>query len=188
MHLRGLIMEDIIFENVPKLKTPVGEFRVSTDNGEEVLFSVQKNSFDSPYDIYSSDKARKQGSIATETNFTILIPTASLTVGAEYTIHFDQGAWAHCDSTEHAICYSATIEDWVIGIGSFVPGDATLENKAFDEAFVPHYTVEGLAEFNGFKFKLLDDSLEFVPFDVAWLKADMMPVSTCLKALGFWLC
>ena len=72
-------MQELIYENITELKTPVGYFFV-TDGNVSIPFSVRKNTFDVPYHIYDN-KRQVIGELNTETNFDLVIDTSKLKSG-----------------------------------------------------------------------------------------------------------
>lgn len=198
--------EEYIYQDITELKTPVGSFRVFS-NEDNIPFSVEKNGFDLPSGIYDENN-NVIGTIHTETNYSIVIPASRLELGKEYTISFDKGNWEYCDSDEHTICFNTVIDEWAVGIGAYDPNDQEKDRQAweyseqmgflkqnfiqeppeYDETDFIRYTTEALDECNGFKFKLFDYTADKIYFDVAWIKIEEYPTIEYEGALGFWLC
>ena len=198
--------EDIIYKDIDKLCTPVGEFVVVSECGERIRFSVRKNYFDIPYEI-SENSEHATGIIQTDTNYCILIDSDKLQVGINYKVFFSAGQWEFNDSDEHTNCYSTVIDDWVVGIGAYDPNDEEKEDQMwayskkmgyldqnfvkapqrFDESKFRGYSVEALDELNGFEFVLYDKSKEQVYFEVAWIKIEKYKTIEYESAIGLWL-
>lgn len=168
-----------VFTNIDKLITPVGFFRVYSDSGEIIPFSVEKNLFDHPAEVYD-DSDRVIGTISTETNYCIVIDTASLEIGKNYRIEFSAGKWTFCGSDEGTVCYASVIGDYAVGIG----GDDPTENRGsrFEDYNV--FPIDGL---NGFGFSIFNDSKESIIFPVAWVLIDQFPAVEYEAGLDFWL-
>lgn len=199
--------ESIIFKNIDKLYTPVGEFVVESENGERISFCVRNNLFDIPYEV-GDNASQVTGIINTDTNYCIVIEADKLQVGIKYRIYFTAGNWEFCDSDEHTNCYNTVIDDWVVGIGAYDPNDEEKENQArdyskkmgylergfvkmpskYDESNFRAYSVEVLNELNGFEFILFDKSKDSVVFETAWIKVEKYPTIEYERALGLWLC
>lgn len=199
--------ENIIYKDIDKLCTPVGEFVVVSENGEHIRFSVRKNYYDIPYEV-GNDPEHVIGTIQTDTNYCIEISADKLQVGIKYKVFFSEGRWEFNDSDEHTNCYSTVIADWVVGIGAYDPNDEEKENQMwayskemgyleqrfiqappnYDESTFREYSVEVLDELNGFEFILYDKSRDKVRFEVAWIKIEEYPTIEYEGAIGFWLC
>lgn len=199
--------ENIIFKDIDKLCTPVGEYAVVSESGEHIIFSVRKYYFDFPYEV-GDDPEHVIGSIQTDTNYCIEISVDKLQVGTKYKVFFSKGRWEFNDSDEHTICYSAVIDDWVVGIGAYDPNDEEKEDQRwayskemgyleqhliqappnYDESKFREYSVEVLDELNGFEFVLYDKSRDKVRFEVAWIKVEEYPTIEYEGAIGLWLC
>lgn len=199
--------ENIIYKDIDKLCTPVGEFVVASENGEHIRFSVRKNYYDIPYEV-GNDPEHVIGTIQTDTNYCMEIPADKLQVGIKYKVFFSTGRWEFNDSDEHTNCYSTVIADWVVGIGAYDPNDEEKEDQMwayskemgyleqrfvqappnYDESKFREYSVEVLDELNGFEFILYDKSRDKVRFEVAWIKIEEYPTIEYEGAIGFWLC
>ena len=197
---------DKIFEQIEELKTPVGAFCVF-DGDKKIAFSVEKNLVDMPSEVVDEND-NVIGTVNTDTNYRIVIPTDDLEIGKDYMICFSDGKWEFCDSDEHTICYDAVIGDWVVGIGAYDPNDIRKEDQImkyskemgfleqgfakepdeYDESEFTEYTVEPLSDFNGFRFKLFDKTTATVYFEVAWIKIGEYPTLEYEGAIGLWLC
>lgn len=199
--------ENIIYKDIDKLCTPVGEFVVASENGEHIRFSVRRNYYDIPYEV-GNDPEHVIGAIQTDTNYCIEISADKLQVGIKYKVYFSEGRWEFNDSDEHTNCYSTVIADWVVGIGAYDPNDEEKEDQMwayskemgyleqrfiqappnYDESTFREYSVEVLDELNGFEFILYDKSRDKVRFEVAWIKIEEYPTIEYEGAIGFWLC
>ena len=195
-------IQELIYENITELKTPVGYFFV-TDGNVSIPFSVRKNTFDVPYHIYDN-KQQVIGELNTETNFDLVIDTSKLKIGYYYHIRFSNGTFSFGGSDEHTESIVTTIESWSVGIGSYNPNDDEELEQAifytgkdkgyiqyppvFDETRFVRYTVSSASESSeGFEFKLLDYSYPEIVFNVAWIKNDNYDKDTYENALDFWL-
>ena len=181
-------MKDIIYTNLCELKTPVGSFRIMSDSGELLRFSVIKNPYDIPYEVFNENK-ECIGTITTDTNYRILIDVSCLKMDTEYDILFSKGVWNFCDSDEHTECYSTLIDNWAVGIGAFDPNDEKKcsPNFHYDESEFEKYTVDALPAKNGFRFRLLEYSVQTIRFEVAWIRIGEFPTIEYDGAIGFWL-
>jgi len=99
------VEESIIYKDIDKLCTPVGEFVVVAESGERIRFSVRKNYYDVPYEV-GEDSEHVTGTIQTDTNYCIIIDSNKLQVGTNYKVFFSAGLWEFNDSDEHTNCYS----------------------------------------------------------------------------------
>lgn len=147
------------------------------------------------------------GTIEANTNYEIVIDTATLEIGKKYIIHFSGGYWSCCASDQNTVCYCTTKDNWVVGIGAYDPNDeekhrqaylyspkkGLLKNKMigypghFDESNFKEYLIERLPKGNGFRFILFKDHREKIYFPVAWVKADKNHIEDYKAAIGFWL-
>lgn len=198
--------KEYVYTNIRELITPKGFFAVYDDD-KKIPFSVLRNSMDMPCKVYGNHD-EVVGTIHTETNYQIVIESKKLQIDKEYIIKFSCGKWEYCDSDEHTTCYCTTVNDWVIGIGTFDPCECWKEEQvwkyskeksvlersfcqapfSYDERCFEIYTVEALDDYSGYKFKLFDYKSEFIYFEVAWLQAKDYPIIEYENALGLWLC
>ena len=195
-------MENYIYENITELKTPVGYFFVS-DGNVNIPFSIRKNTFNVPYQIYDNNQ-QVIGELNAEKNFSLIIDVNNLKLGCYYNIGFSNGTFSIGGSDEHTESIVTTIENWTVGIGAYNPNDDeeleqaifyTGKDKAyiqypptFDEKRFVRYTVSSASESaGGFEFKLLDYSYPEIVFNVAWIKNDNYDKDTYEDALDFWL-
>ena len=176
-----------IYENIDKLQTPVGYFYV-TSGEDTVAFHVARNSFDVPYEIYD-DHNTVIDTIHSETNYTIAVPTESLTLGKGSVIRFSAGKWDFFGPDEHTEGYTAVIDHWVVGIGGYDPNDDKKSGKDWDysTAGFTEYDIEALDDNSGFRFWLLDRKKDYILFRVAWIEIGSYPVIQYEDAVAFWV-
>lgn len=192
---------EYIFKDIQALKTPVGEFTVHNRN-RKISFSVIKNEFDVPYEIYENQNVT--GEINISDTYHIIIDTSFLEIGSLYSIVFLSGKWEFCASDENTYCYCTVIDDWCVGIGIYDQNEderlnqalyyseinSFLENnipKKYDESKFVSHTFEELPENNGYSFRLLDKSWDYIQFQVAWIETEKYSPDIYKKAIGFWL-
>lgn len=204
--VRRTKVSEYIFENILQLDTPVGYF--SVNHGRlKIPFSVKKNSYNVPYNIYDMKNEHILDTVQIETNYAIVIDVNEMKVGSLYSISFSNGQLKFCDSDEHTEAFTTTINNWSIGIGSYNPNDdeeydqaeeyskklgtyakgTIVEPPFYDESKLRKYRVWFSERANGFKFKLLDKSIEKIVFPVAWMKNDELESFYYEDALSFWL-
>lgn len=198
----GLKLEKYIYKNITELETPVGYFFV-TDEKIRIPFSIRKNTFDAPYQIYG-DNRQVIEELNTETNYDLIIDINNLKIGCYYYIGFSNGTFHFGGSDEHTESVVLTTERWSVGIGSYNPNDdEELEQAifytgkdtgyiqyppAFDETKFVRYTVSSANESTeGFNFKLLDYSYPEIVFKVAWIENAKYDKELYEDALDFWL-
>lgn len=116
-----------IFKDIKALKTPVGEFAVYSGN-RKINFSVIKNDFDIPYQIYENQNVT--GEINISDTYHIIIDTSFLEIGSLYSIVFSSGKWEFCTSDENAYCYCTVIDNWCVGIGIYDQNEDERLNQA----------------------------------------------------------
>lgn len=177
-------MEKYIFENITELKNPVGYFFV-TDGNVNIPFSIRKNTFNVPYQIYD-DNHQVIDEINIETNYELVIDVNKIKLGYYY-IRFSNGTFSFGGSDEETESIVTTIENWSVGIGAYNPNDKEL-GQAIDETRFVRYTVSSASELEeAFEFKLLDYSYPEIVFTVAWIENDNYDKDTYEDALVFWL-
>ncbi|MCR5725980.1 MAG: hypothetical protein K6G24_00800 [Lachnospiraceae bacterium] len=197
---------DWIFKDIDELVTPVGAFRV-LDGGRRVPFSVVKNPFDYPSEVY--DKARNViGTITSDTNYRIVIPISRLEIGKDYMVRFSAGEWRSNCSGEHTTCACTVIGDWVVGIGAYDWNDDEKEEQCwkysaqkgyldkgfvkeppeYDESDFAKYSVFVMDDYNGYLIRLYDKTEKYVYIEVAWVKIERYSADEYEGALGVWLC
>lgn len=199
---------ELVFKNITKLQTPVGFFSVSCED-TLIPFSVERNSFDLPSEVYDGNKVI--GTIHTDTNYCIVIDSRKLEIGKEYIVKFfanEDCKWDRCDSDEHTTCFDTIIGEWAVGIGAYDPNDLKKEEQAwdysermgflkqkfvqepptYDETTFIEYTVANLKTYDGYRFKVFGYSSDRIYFEVAWIKIDEYPEIEYEGALGYWLC
>jgi len=192
-------MEDYIYENITLLKTPVGYFYV-TDGQKHIPFSVRKNGFDVPYEVYD---IKKNGTYEfnTETNYDLVIDLRELRMGITYRIGFSGGKLHFGGSDEHTESLVTTIGKWSVGLGAFDPNDDEKTEQAikytgrgkshiqdppfFDETKFIRYDVSSTSD--GFDFRLLDRSCPYIVFTAAWIENTVYDKDIYEDAIDFWL-
>lgn len=102
--------ESIIYKDIDKLCTPVGEFVVVSESGERIRFSVRKNYYDVPYEV-GEDSEHVTGTIQTDTNYCIIIDSDKLQVGTNYKVFF-----LHISDKRNAILASAVYSDYITSV------------------------------------------------------------------------
>lgn len=190
---------EYIFRDIEELITPVGNFSVYCAD-KKIPFSVIRNNFDVPYSIY--DENHNEINIAD--TYYILINTSALEIGSVYKIAFSCGEWEFETSDEHTTCYCSVIKNWAVGIGAYDPNDdektaqifqysklngfngLRCPNKYDESKFISHI-IETLPEKNGYSFRLIDKSWEYIQFPVAWIEIKDYNAEIYRRALGFWL-
>ena len=100
-------MENYIYENITELKTPVGYFFVS-DGNVNIPFSIRKNTFNVPYQIYDNNQ-QVIGELNAEKNFSLIIDVNNLKLGCYYNIGFSNGTFSIGGSDEHTESIILTI-------------------------------------------------------------------------------
>ena len=189
---------EIIYSNITELTTPVGSFRVSSDSGEVLPFSVVRNPWDHPTEV-CDENGNVIGQIETKTDYQILIDADSLEIGKTYKIIFSSGQWQFCDADEHTVCFHSIIGKYAVGIGAYDPNDEEKfdqmcklglcrEPDEYDESKFTGYTVYSTETLNGFSFKKFDDSIEKITFLAVWISMDGYSPTEYENALGLWLC
>lgn len=196
-----IILESFIYKNIIKLETPVGYFFV-TDGKNNIPFSVQKNNFNVPYEVY--DNKEIIGELNTDTNYDLVIDVNDIKIGSCYYIKFSVGNLSFGGSDEHTESIVTTINNWSVGIGAYNPNDdEELEQAAiytgndkgyiqyppvFDETKFVRYSLSSPFEHSdGFEFKLLDYSYPEITFKVAWIENDRFDKETYEDAISFWI-
>lgn len=198
-------MEDsYIFKNIRQLKTPIGYFAIY--DREAIPFSVTRNLFNLSSQVYN-ERGNIIGEIHTETNYTIELAAKDLEIGQEYHINFSAGTWKYCNSGQNTTCLCTIIDNWAVGIGAYDPTDSEKQQQqwaysrqhgfleygnlteppAYDESQFSAYTVCETEDSSGFRFRLIDRTMEQITFEVAWVKIDKYPTIEYESALGFWL-
>jgi hypothetical protein len=137
-----------------------------------------------------------------------VLTVKELIVGEDYSIQFSRGEWKLCHSDEHTICFYTVLEDWLVGIGAYDPNDYrkydqswayskkmgfiergfVKEPPMYDESQFDGYTVIPKDDYSGFEFKLHDNRIDAVSFEVCWIKKEEHEESIYVDALGLWLC
>lgn len=197
-------MSDYLFHNITELKSPIGTFSVMYKE-QKVPFSVAKNSFDIPYDVYEDEKIVK--TFTTETNYSLEIDVCNLKIGEVYKLSFSAGILEFCDSDERTVALATTEDGWTVGVGMYNPNDdgeleqaieyskekgyyaqkVIIEPPQYDESRLKGYSIWQSDDKSGFTFKLLDDTVKTIYFSVAWIKCEVDSEDDCEGAIGFWL-
>ncbi len=195
---------DFIFNDIDKLITPIGSITV-THEGAPITFSVKKNSFNIPYEIYGDDRHTVTDTLQTETNYNIVIPTVALEIGKIYEIRFDGEALEIGGGDEHTLSLTATFGGYSIGIGAYDPNDNEKLDQAyqhtqekgykhgihmpseFDQSKFINYALDVLDDMTGYSFKLIDRSAEYIYFTAAWICNGYLDVLYYENALDFWI-
>lgn len=196
---------EYIFSDIEDLITPVGKFSIYSSN-KKIPFSVIRNNFKVPYSVYDENN-NIIDEIDISDMYNILINTSVLEIGSAYKVVFSGGKWEFEDSDEHTNCYCSVIGNWAVGIGAYDPNDdekisqiwyyskvnGFLEQNIlkspdkYDESKFISHIIEPLPENNGYSFRMLDKSWEYVDFPVAWIEIKEYSAETYKNALGFWL-
>ena len=145
-------MQELICQNITELETPVGYFFVS-DGNVNVPFSIRKNSFNVPYQIYA-DNQQVIDELNTETNYDLVIDVNNLKTELYYTIGFSRGTFSYGGADEHTESIVTTIDNWSLGIGAYNPND---------EEEIEQSTIWHITEFDETKFVRYTVSLATIP-------------------------
>lgn len=171
------------------LRTPCGDILVVDDNNTYIPFYLRKNKFDCPYDFENA--AGKTEIINTDTNYSLVIETASLKYGTHYRLYMPDTKLEYGDSDERTECVSGCSNGYCIAIGAYSPNDDEKQEQAydysekmgflkqrfiqdppsFDESKFTKYDVEMLEDKSGFRFHLIDDKCSEIVFAVAWISS-----------------
>lgn len=195
-------MDEYVFENIKRLETPVGYFSI-TDGEKEMPFSVVKNSFNIPAQIYDENGKETGKELSTETNYSIVIDIKNLDFNHIYRIFFSEISLEYFGSDAETESQIATFGEWSIGLGIYNP-NAKEETEQF--LYYIDYTKEKFPEKEfecdkskfkeyevwhdekgGYDFKLLDKSKEKIYFNVAWIKNENYPKIEYESAIDFWV-
>lgn len=204
-------MNELVYENITKLQTPVGFFCVSDENGL-IPFSVERYTLQRPYEVTDDDE-NVIGHIIIDTPYLISLDVDTLQTGKEYIVKFmpnGECQWEYCDSDEDSTSYSTRIGEWVIGIGGYdintwskykqrlqysieqgyVKNDSgfLVDPPEYDETKLVGYIADALDSLDGYQFRVIDSHFKIIRFSVAWVKVDQYPVIEYENALGSWLC
>lgn len=196
---------EYIFRDIEDLITPVGNFSVYYGD-KKIPFSVIRNNFKIPYSAYDENN-NVTGEIDISDTYYILISTSELEIGSVYKVAFSCGEWEFEDSDEYTYCYCSVIENWAVGIGmydhneqekmeqiwyyskvnGFLEQNILRSPDKYDESKFISHIIEPLPENNGYSFRMLDKSWEYIQFPVAWIEIKEYSAETYKRALGFWL-
>lgn len=186
------------------LKTPCGDILVVDENNTYIPFHIRKNTFDCSYDFENA--AGKTEVINTDTNYSLVIETASLKYGTYYRIYMPDTKLEYGDSDERTECVSGCINGYCIAIGAYSPNDDEKMEQAydysekmgylkqrfiqdppsFDESKFTKYDVEMLNDKSGFLFHLIDDKCSEIVFKVAWISSQVGEEIHYEGAVQFW--
>lgn len=67
-----MIMGEYDFCNITELASPVGIFTVKFEE-KKIPFSIKKNNFDIPFEVYDSENKNVIAMLRTETNYSLII-------------------------------------------------------------------------------------------------------------------
>lgn len=193
---------EYVFLDIKDLITPVGKFSVYCGD-EKIPFSVVRNTFDIPCPVYNENNDVTDKINISDT-YHIIISTSVLEIGSVYKVVFSCGEWEFEGSDEHTVCYCSVIENWAVGIGAYDPNDdektAQMFNYSkingfskimipdkYDESKFKSYVVQVLPEKNGYSFRLLDKSWEYIKFQAEWIEIKEYRAEDYKDALSFWL-
>ena len=99
-------------------------------------------------------------------------------------------------------CYTAVIDRWAVGIGGYDPNEKTMYSQdisysrevgfwahkdVYDESEFVEYFLDYPDDCNGFRFRMIDRTGEYVRFYVAWIELGQYPTDEYEFALGLWL-
>lgn len=197
---------NFIFKDIDKLITPIGSIIVTCE-GSPITFSVERNSFYVPYEIYSDNHHTVTDILQTEANYDIVISTAALEIGKTYEIRFDGGTLNTNCGDEHTLSLTGTFNGYSIGLGAYNPNDNEELEQAyqysekngclkkhviqmppqFDESRFINYALKILDDMTGYSFKLIDKSAEYIYFKAACIRNGYLDALYYEDALDFWI-
>lgn len=183
------------------LQTPCGDIRIEDSEGNLVPFIIKRNTFDCDYDL--TDGKGPQKLVTTDTNYLIVIDTAALRVGTEYSIFLTGTKLNFGCSDEHTECVSVCSNGYCIALGCFSPNDDRKLAQAeayskkqgysyiqmlthYDESRFFGYDVEMKNDYSGFEFHLIDYYFSEISFPVAWIKCETGCEDDYEGAVQFW--
>jgi len=199
-------MKEFLFQNISELSSPVGAFVVS-DGIRYIPFSIKKNGFNQPYEIYDSNNKSIVATLTTDTNYTLVIDMKDLKIGQSYKISCSSVKLERFDSDECTEAMTATLNGWSVGIGMHNPNEEEELRQAifysktmkhdlakvivappsYDETKMRGYYIEQSSDSTGYTFKVLDTSLDYIYFEIAWIKNVSLPALEYEAAISFWL-
>lgn len=190
-----------------KLITPIGNIYVSDEKNNSIEINIKENDYTPEYKI--SSKEDKVEILNIESNYVVEIMTKHLVKGQIYKIIFDGGILKLNTGDEHTISITGTYKGYSIGICAYDPNDDEIieqsiiyskeigvykqniieQPQKFDESRFQKYKVNLLDDMSGFKFKLLDYSLDVIKFYVAWIKNNNNQIDEMdyEDAIDFWI-
>lgn len=203
---RVMVMGEYVFCNITELASPVGIFTVKYQE-KRIPFSIKKNNFDIPVEVYDSENRNVVAMLQTETNYALIIDFSNLEIGITYKISFSCGNLKRFDSDEHTEALTTTINGYSVGIGMYNPNDdeeieqsicyskqrgfytqkMIIEPPSYDETKFRGYTIKQAEDKTGYYFKVLDNTLDKITFLVAWIENKSLSANKYEDALSFWL-
>lgn len=178
------------------LPTPCGAIAVMDETGRRVPFSLRENPYNPVYSLFYG--TRQEEALRPDANYLLCVPTSALTIGHTYSARL-LGAPLHFGgSDEHTEAVSGTLRGYSIAIGAYDPNDEEKIRQAvqrlaageavepYDESSFTGYTLERLADFGGFSFRLLDRSMAEILFAVAYVQNGRAAPSEYEAAVEFW--
>lgn len=186
------------------LKTPCGDVFVTDENNAFIPFSIQKNSFDCPYEFESMSGMLE--TIMTDTNYSLVIDGTLLKHGIHYRIFLSGAILDYGDSDEGTECVSGCSNGYCIAIGAYSPNDNEKMDQAYayskkmgflehrfiqappkyDESKFIKYDIEMLEDNSGFSFHLIDDDCSEIVFKIAWIRSKPGDELHYEGAVQFW--
>lgn len=199
-------MGEYDFCNITELASPVGIFTVKYEE-KKIPFSIKKNNFDIPFEVYDSENKNVVAMLRTETNYSLIIDLNNLEIGRTYKISFSAGKLEYFGSDEHTEALTTTINGCSVGIGMYNPNDdeeieqsicyskqmgyytqkMIIAPPLYDETKFREYIIKQAEDKTGYYFKVLDNTLDKITFLVAWIENKNLPAVEYEGALSFWL-
>ena len=193
-----------IYRHISSLSTPCGEITVTDEKENKCRFSVKKNPYNPDYHLFYGTE--KEEAFNTDTNYLICIHASDLIVGDMYKVCITGCQLHYGDSDEHTEAVSGTLNGYSIAIGSYDPNDEEKMAQAYeysrkqgflacnmikcppqyDESCFVQYDVEMLEDCSGFRFCLLENTIQEISFSVAWVKNKYENLLDYEDAVEFW--
>lgn len=199
------MLDKYICKNI--LGTPIGNIYVCDKNNELIDIDIKVNSFSPSYEVFNCENISTILNI--ESNYIVEILTKNLIKGEYYQIKYDGGALKLNAGDEHTVSITGTYKGYSLGISAFDPNDEEIIEQSiayskeigvynqniiemppdFDESKFIEYTVDLLDDKTGFRFKLLDETVEVIKFKVAWIKNSdkYIDIVEYEDAIDFWI-